>query len=110
MRGWRFVQRHGDAIFIPAGCPHQVRNLSSCVKVALDFVSPENAHRCVLLTDEFAKLPRGHHPSEDKLQARPPAGRCLAAAHAPNGVPPRAAWARTWGCQLRRDRARCPGR
>ncbi|EOD41044.1 hypothetical protein EMIHUDRAFT_222108 [Emiliania huxleyi CCMP1516] len=68
VRGWRFVQRRGDAVFIPAGCPHQVRNLSSCVKVALDFVSPENAHRCVHLTDEFAKLPRGHHLSEDKLQ------------------------------------------
>ena len=25
VRGWRFVQRHGDAVFIPAGCPHQVR-------------------------------------------------------------------------------------
>ena len=23
--GWRFVQRQGDAVFIPAGCPHQVR-------------------------------------------------------------------------------------
>jgi len=70
IRGWRFVQRHGDAIFIPAGCPHQVRNLSSCVKVALDFVSPENAHRCLTLTNEFAKLPRGHHLSEDKLQVK----------------------------------------
>lgn len=48
----------------------QVRNLSSCVKVALDFVSPENAHRCVTLTDQFAKLPRGHHLSEDKLQVK----------------------------------------
>ena len=46
----------GDALFIPAGNPHQVRNLSSCVKVALDFVSPENAHRCVTLTNQFAKL------------------------------------------------------
>jgi lysine-specific demethylase 3 len=70
VRGWRFVQQRGDSIFIPAGCPHQVRNLSSCVKVALDFVSPENAHRCVQLTDEFAKLPRGHHLSEDKLQVK----------------------------------------
>ena len=25
VRGWRLVQRRGDAIFIPAGCPHQVR-------------------------------------------------------------------------------------
>ena len=70
IRGWRFVQRRGDAVFIPAGCPHQVRNLSSCVKVALDFVSPENAHRCITLTNEFAKLPRGHHLSEDKLQVK----------------------------------------
>merc|ERR1711871_1703428 len=70
VRGWRFVQRRGDAVFIPAGCPHQVRNLSSCVKVALDFVSPENAHRCVTLTEQFAKLPRGHHLSEDKLQVK----------------------------------------
>lgn len=94
VRGWRFIQRKGDAIFIPAGCPHQarrpcpedgaavetsaltrglsrqVRNVSSCVKVALDFVSPENAHRCVHLTNEFAKLPRGHHLSEDKLQVK----------------------------------------
>ena len=24
---WTFVQNLGDAVFIPAGCPHQVRNL-----------------------------------------------------------------------------------
>uniref|UniRef100_A0A165XV95 JmjC domain-containing protein n=1 Tax=Daucus carota subsp. sativus TaxID=79200 RepID=A0A165XV95_DAUCS len=24
---WTFVQKQGDAVFIPAGCPHQVRNL-----------------------------------------------------------------------------------
>lgn len=24
---WTFVQRLGEAVFIPAGCPHQVRNL-----------------------------------------------------------------------------------
>lgn len=24
---WTFVQKVGDAVFIPAGCPHQVRNL-----------------------------------------------------------------------------------
>lgn len=24
---WTFVQSLGDAVFIPAGCPHQVRNL-----------------------------------------------------------------------------------
>ncbi|KAJ8567732.1 hypothetical protein K7X08_019940 [Anisodus acutangulus] len=24
---WTFVQKLGEAVFIPAGCPHQVRNL-----------------------------------------------------------------------------------
>ena len=23
IRGYRFVQREGEAVFIPAGCPHQ---------------------------------------------------------------------------------------
>ncbi|KAA8531269.1 hypothetical protein F0562_005972 [Nyssa sinensis] len=27
---WTFVQKLGDAVFIPAGCPHQVRNLKMC--------------------------------------------------------------------------------
>ncbi|MCI12593.1 lysine-specific demethylase 3B, partial [Trifolium medium] len=25
---WTFTQKLGDAVFIPAGCPHQVRNLN----------------------------------------------------------------------------------
>ena len=32
-----------SAVFIPAGCPHQVRNLQACLKVAVDFVSPVRA-------------------------------------------------------------------
>lgn len=30
---WTFGQHQGDAVFIPGGCPHQVRNLMSCTKV-----------------------------------------------------------------------------
>ncbi|CAI8047712.1 Lysine-specific demethylase 3A [Geodia barretti] len=41
VQGWAIAQAVGDAIFIPAGAPHQVRNLCSCIKVAEDFVSPE---------------------------------------------------------------------
>eukprot|EP00742_Colponemidia_sp_Colp-10_P012011 GILJ01013427.1.p1 GENE.GILJ01013427.1~~GILJ01013427.1.p1 ORF type:complete len:1131 (-),score=137.22 GILJ01013427.1:163-3555(-) len=66
--GWRFYQKLGDAVFIPAGCPHQVRNVRSCVKVAKDFVSPENIHRCVQITNEFRHLPTGHKNKQDKLQ------------------------------------------
>ncbi|XAR73094.1 hypothetical protein NMG60_11006936 [Bertholletia excelsa] len=65
---WTFVQKVGEAVFIPAGCPHQVRNLKSCIKVALDFVSPENVGECVRLTEEFRVLPKNHRAKEDKLE------------------------------------------
>ncbi|KAI8556113.1 hypothetical protein RHMOL_Rhmol05G0226900 [Rhododendron molle] len=67
---WTFVQKLGDAVFIPAGCPHQVRNLKSCIKVALDFVSPENVQECVRLTEEFRILPKNHRAKEDKLEVK----------------------------------------
>lgn len=102
---WTFEQKVGEAVFIPAGCPHQVRNLKvwltftsdnqagyfsfsfclwhqiswfwlmrpssfvqSCIKVALDFVSPENVGECVKLTAEFRRLPSFHPAKEDKLE------------------------------------------
>ncbi|CAH2054604.1 unnamed protein product [Thlaspi arvense] len=67
---WTFVQKLGDAVLIPVGCPHQVRNLKSCTKVALDFVSPENVGECFRLTNEFRLLPPNHHSKEDKLQIK----------------------------------------
>nr|DAD23446.1 TPA_asm: hypothetical protein HUJ06_024909 [Nelumbo nucifera] len=67
---WTFEQRVGEAVFIPAGCPHQVRNLKSCTKVALDFVSPENVHQCFQLTNEFRQLPKNHRAREDKLEIK----------------------------------------
>ncbi|GAB2233588.1 hypothetical protein Droror1_Dr00002814 [Drosera rotundifolia] len=67
---WTFVQKLGEAVFIPAGCPHQVRNLKSCIKVAVDFVSPENVPECIRLTEEFRLLPENHWSKEDKLEVR----------------------------------------
>ncbi|KAF3776901.1 Lysine-specific demethylase [Nymphaea thermarum] len=67
---WTFEQNLGEAVFIPAGCPHQVRNLKSCIKVALDFVSPENLHECIRLTNEFRYLPKCHRAKEDKLEVK----------------------------------------
>ncbi|XWS39594.1 hypothetical protein CRYUN_Cryun18bG0068500 [Craigia yunnanensis] len=67
---WTFVQKLGEAVFIPAGCPHQVRNIKSCIKVALDFVSPENVGECVRLTEEFRVLPHDHRAKEDKLEVK----------------------------------------
>ncbi|KAL2495430.1 lysine-specific demethylase JMJ25 [Forsythia ovata] len=67
---WTFEQKLGEAVFIPAGCPHQVRNLKSCTKVAADFVSPENIHECLRLTEEFRMLPKNHRAREDKLEVK----------------------------------------
>ncbi|KAJ0986723.1 hypothetical protein J5N97_005079 [Dioscorea zingiberensis] len=67
---WTFEQYLGEAVFIPAGCPHQVRNRQSCIKVALDFVSPENIGECVKLTEEFRLLPKTHRAKEDKLEVK----------------------------------------
>lgn len=64
------VQYEGDAVFIPAGAPHQVRNLSDCIKVALDFVAPENLSECLNLTEEFRILSERHQNHEDKLQIK----------------------------------------
>ncbi|KAM7262780.1 hypothetical protein ACFE04_000463 [Oxalis oulophora] len=70
IEAWTFVQKLGEAVFIPAGCPHQVRNLKSCTKVAVDFVSPENIQQCLGLAEEFRKLPKNHRAKEDKLEIR----------------------------------------
>ncbi|CAM0905459.1 unnamed protein product [Alopecurus aequalis] len=67
---WTFEQKLGDAVLIPAGCPHQVRNLKSCIKVAMDFVSPENVGEFVKLTGEFRRLPSKHKAKEDKLEIK----------------------------------------
>lgn len=68
--GYAIVQCLGDAVFIPAGAPHQVRNLHNCVKVAEDFVSPENVSHCFYLTQEFRNLSDTHTNHEDKLQIK----------------------------------------
>ncbi|XP_057426508.1 lysine-specific demethylase JMJ26-like [Lotus japonicus] len=67
---WTFVQKLGDSVFIPAGCPYQVRNLKSCISVALDFVSPESVGECFRLTEEFRRLPVNHGSVEDKYEVK----------------------------------------
>ena len=68
--GYRFLQCEGDAVFIPAGCPHQVYNLRSSIKVAEDFVSPEHIERCLTITQQFRALPMTHRRKQDALGAK----------------------------------------
>ncbi|XP_072718402.1 lysine-specific demethylase 3A isoform X3 [Ciconia boyciana] len=70
VQGWAIVQFLGDVVFIPAGAPHQVHNLYSCIKVAEDFVSPEHVKHCFWLTQEFRYLSHTHTNHEDKLQVK----------------------------------------
>lgn len=42
---WHFEQFEGEAVFIPGGCGHQVRNLKSCCKVGLR-IKLSNTQRC----------------------------------------------------------------
>ncbi|GJN38360.1 hypothetical protein PR202_gb27396 [Eleusine coracana subsp. coracana] len=67
---WTFEQKLGEAVFIPAGCPYQVRNLKSCTKVAMNFVSPENVGECIKLTEQFRRLPSHHQAKEDNLEIK----------------------------------------
>ncbi|KAF8556275.1 Clavaminate synthase-like protein [Imleria badia] len=70
IKSHRVYQKPGEAVFIPAGCAHQVCNLADCVKVAVDFVSPENIARCEQLTKEFREQNQSMAWKEDVLQLR----------------------------------------
>ena len=45
-------------------------NLADCIKVASDFVSPDNIDRCEMLTKEFREQNQSMAWKEDVLQLR----------------------------------------
>ncbi|KAI3710317.1 hypothetical protein L2E82_40095 [Cichorium intybus] len=65
IEAWTFEQHLGVAVFIPAGCPFQVRNLQSTVQLGLDFLFPESLSEAVRLGAEIRELPNDH---DAKLQ------------------------------------------
>ncbi|BEJ16184.1 hypothetical protein CspHIS471_0507890 [Cutaneotrichosporon sp. HIS471] len=65
---FRVYQYPGQAVFVPAGCAHQVCNLANCMKIALDFVSPHNVRRCQRLMQDFRKENYVRVWKEDVLQ------------------------------------------
>lgn len=70
IKSHRVYQRPGEAVFIPAGCAHQVANLADAIKVSVDFVSPNNIARCEKLTGEFREQNQSMVWKEDSLQLR----------------------------------------
>nr|XP_043620660.1 lysine-specific demethylase JMJ25 [Erigeron canadensis]XP_043620661.1 lysine-specific demethylase JMJ25 [Erigeron canadensis] len=62
---WSIEQHLGVAVFIPTGCPFQVRNLQSSVQLGLDFLFPESLSEAIRLAGEIRELPNDH---DSKLQ------------------------------------------
>lgn len=52
LHSWMIEQYEYEGVVIPAACAHQVRNLRSCIKIALDFVSPESVPHCLAQREE----------------------------------------------------------
>ncbi|XP_012857074.1 PREDICTED: lysine-specific demethylase JMJ25-like [Erythranthe guttata] len=70
IKPWTFIQKLGDAVIVPAGCPYQIRNLKSCTSVSANFVSPESVGECIRVSTEYRRLPHNHSSKEDKLQVK----------------------------------------
>ncbi|KAJ2813402.1 hypothetical protein H4S07_000714 [Coemansia furcata] len=65
---YQIYQIPGDAVFVLAGCVHQVCNYASAIKIAMDFVSPEQVDHSCQLTEEFCQLSSKHLHNPDLLQ------------------------------------------
>ncbi|VDC00081.1 unnamed protein product [Peniophora sp. CBMAI 1063] len=67
---WTLIQKPGQAVFIPAGVGHQVTNHSSCIKIAVDFVTPANVMHSSKIGDELRehRLKTDDTEAEDVLQ------------------------------------------
>ncbi|CAL9106172.1 unnamed protein product [Musa acuminata var. zebrina] len=65
---WTFEQHVGEAVFIPAGCPFQVRNLQSSVQLVLDFLSPESLREAARMAEEIRCLPNNHEAKLKMLE------------------------------------------
>ena len=67
---WTTTQKRNEAVLVPAGCAHQIRNLGSSIKVAMDFISPESLPEVLSLAEAHRKLPNSHFARYDKVMAR----------------------------------------
>ncbi|CAM8925376.1 unnamed protein product [Rhodiola kirilowii] len=65
---WSFEQHIGQAVFIPAGCPFQLRNVQSTVQLSLDFLSPESLGEAAKMAEEIRCLPDDHEAKSKMLE------------------------------------------
>ncbi|KAF3322818.1 lysine-specific demethylase JMJ25 [Carex littledalei] len=65
---WSIIQQIGDAVFIPAGCAFQVRNIQSSVQLKLEFLLPESVQEAARMAQEIRCLPNDHHAKLNMLE------------------------------------------
>ncbi|KAH9009263.1 hypothetical protein EDB84DRAFT_1659384 [Lactarius hengduanensis] len=63
-----FIQREGEAVFIPAGCAHQVSNVTSSIKIACDFISVKHLPDTIRLVSTFRQHRIFKQSGDDVLQ------------------------------------------
>jgi len=68
IRPYTILQRPGEAVYIPAGCPHQVSNAVDAIKIACDFISIENLAATYRLVGEFREHRLSQRTGDDVLQ------------------------------------------
>ncbi|KZP02820.1 hypothetical protein FIBSPDRAFT_668874, partial [Athelia psychrophila] len=70
IRPYTIKQYMGDAVFIPAGCAHQVSNKADAIKMASDFICAENLTATVDVSHELRRhrVATGKDSGEDVLQ------------------------------------------
>ncbi|KAI0735948.1 hypothetical protein C8Q76DRAFT_611649, partial [Earliella scabrosa] len=71
VRPYTIRQYVGDAVFIPAGCAHQVSNQANCIKIACDFISPQSLAMCERLSVEFRQQRLAKHWPPDVIPFAP---------------------------------------
>ncbi|KAI9437080.1 hypothetical protein BJY52DRAFT_1107277, partial [Lactarius psammicola] len=68
IKAYTFFQREGEAVFIPAGCAHQVSNITNAIKIACDFVSVEHLSTTIGLASTFRQHRISKQSGDDVLQ------------------------------------------
>jgi hypothetical protein len=63
---WHFEQHELEAVYIPGGCPHDVRNLRPCIKVGAGPAAAAAAAAGSLALAELCALPGPSHLRSSK--------------------------------------------
>ncbi|KAI0373844.1 hypothetical protein BV20DRAFT_1033715 [Pilatotrama ljubarskyi] len=56
VRPFAVQQQVGDAVFIPAGCAHQVSNTSACIKIACDFLCLDSVPWSARVSEQLSQV------------------------------------------------------